>query len=340
MSSSTRSRPDPPAVRLAAAVLVLCPALPAGPTAVPLADATVLPVVDSRVCVVVDVERGSTQPVPPDAVSVSVGGVRQPVAVVPVMSDGLTVGIVVDASKAGAAGTGPWQSGAARFVLEAPAGARTAVVADTTPPAVLATLQPGPTDPVRALSAVQPHGTRDTSAALALAVRQLPADRTAPRVVILYTGAPDAGGEASGALAARLAAEHVLLVVVSTATDSGYWSGVTRPTGGFLAPAVTSAVTPALDQVATSLRARYLVSFPAPARLPVDASVRVDLKDVTMSADVVVPRATATGTSGARDPASRHPWVPVAVLATAIVVATVLLVGAALRLVGAMVRRT
>ena len=255
MSSSTRSRPDPRAVRLAAAVLVLCPALPAGPTAVPLADATVLPVVDSRVCVVVDVERGSTQPVPPDAVSVSVGGVRQPVAVVPVMSDGLTVGIVVDASKAGAAGTGPWQSGAARFVLEAPAGARTAVVADTTPPAVLATLQPGPTDPVRALSAVQPHGTRDTSAALALAVRQLPADRTAPRVVILYTGAPDAGGEASGALAARLAAEHVLLVVVSTATDSGYWSGVTRPTGGSLAPAVTSAVTPALDQVATSLRA-------------------------------------------------------------------------------------
>ena len=62
MSSSTRSRPDPRAVRLAAAVLVLCPALPAGPTAVPLADATVLPVVDSRVCVVVDVERGSTQP--------------------------------------------------------------------------------------------------------------------------------------------------------------------------------------------------------------------------------------------------------------------------------------
>src|SRR5436305_1602106 len=130
MSSSTRSRPDPRAVRLAAAVLVLCPALPAGPTAVPLADATVR------------------------------------------------------------------------------------------------------------------------------------------RVVIRYTGAPDAGGEASGALAARLAAEHVLLVVVSTATDSGYWSGVTRPTGGFLAPAVTSAVTPALDQVATSLRARYLVSFPAPARPP------------------------------------------------------------------------
>jgi hypothetical protein len=256
-----------------------------------LRDATVLPVTDSQVWLVFDVV-GATRPLLPDAVSVSVAGVRQPTTLVPVMSDQLAAAIVVDASQAGGGELGSWLSGAARFVLEQPGLARTAMVADTTPPAVLSESRQGSTDLVRRLNGVQPHGDRHTSDALTLAVRQLPATLGSPRVVIMYTGAADAGGEASGALAARLAGAHVLLVVVTTAANTRYWSDATRPTGGFLAPAVPAGTTRAFDQVATTLRSRYLISFPAPAQRPTRASVRVNLQQVTMSADVVIPAAT------------------------------------------------
>src|SRR5436309_3290952 len=150
MSSSPRSRREPRAARVAAPVLavlaVLClaapgaAAAPAVPTTVPLPDITVLPVTDTQASLIVDVDAGS-QPVLPDAVSVTVAGVRQPTNLVPVMSDQLAAAVVVDASQAGGAQLGTWLSGAARFVLEQPALARTAVLADATPPAVLSQLR-------------------------------------------------------------------------------------------------------------------------------------------------------------------------------------------------------
>jgi hypothetical protein len=330
MSSSTRSRRKHEAaasVLLVLAVLWLAVpgarAAPAVPTTVPLRDATVLPVTDSQVWLVFDVV-GATRPVLPDAVSVSVAGVRQPTTLVPVMSDQLAATIVVDASQAGGGGLGSWLSGAARFVLEQPALARTAMVVDATPPAVLSELRQGPMDPVRRLNGVQPHGDRHTSDALTLAVRQLPGTLGSPRMVIMYTGAADAGGEASGALAARLAGAHVLLVVVTTAANTRYWSDATRPTGGFLAPAVPAGTTAAFDQVATTLRSRYLISFPTPAQLPARASVRVNLQDVTMSADVVVPVAAPGSTRPARAGAG---WMTLALWAAAIGAVLALLIG-------------
>jgi von Willebrand factor type A domain len=263
-------------------------AVPTGAAAVPLPDVAVLPKADPQVSMVINV-GGGTQPVRQELVSVVVGGARQPATVEPIMSDQLAVGIVVDASAAGGDQLQSWLSGAARFVLEAPPAARTALVADTTPPRVLAPLQQGPVDLVRAISGVQAHGKRQTADALTLAVRQLPAAPTGPRVVILYTTAPDVGGEPAAQLAARLAKAHVLLVVASTSPDTQYWSTAARATGGFLAPAGPSAVVPALDQIATMLRTRYLVRFPTPDQRPSHAFVRVDLPDVAMAADVVVP---------------------------------------------------
>lgn len=339
MSSSTRSRPDPRAIRLTAPVLAVlavlwlaapgAAAVPTGPTTVPLPDVTVLSV-GRQVSLVVDV-AGGAQPVPPGSVSVTVAGVRAPATVVPVMSNQLAVGIVVDASQVDGSELASWLSAAARFVLEAPASAHAAVVADATPPLVLAGLQQGPVDLVRALSGVQAHGQRRTSDALTLAVRQLPPTPAMPRLVILYTGAADAGGEASDALAARLSSENVLLVVVTTATDTRYWSSATRPTGGFLAPAGTSAVVPALDQVATTLRTRYLIAFPAPAHLPATASVRVDLRDVTMSADVVVPAKDAATRPEHGRAFALPTWMRVTLVTGAIACALVLLVGMAVQ---------
>jgi von Willebrand factor type A domain len=263
-------------------------AVPTSAAAVPLPDVAVLPKADPQVSMVINV-GGGTQPVRQELVSVVVGGARQPATVEPIMSDQLAVGIVVDASAAGGDQLQSWLSGAARFVLEAPPAARTALVADTTPPRVLAPLQQGPVDLVRAISGVQARGKRQTADALTLAVRQLPAAPTGPRVVILYTTAPDVGGEPAAQLAARLAKAHVLLVVASTSPDTQYWSTAARATGGFLAPAGPSAVVPALDQIATMLRTRYLVRFPTPDQRPSHAFVRVDLPDVAMAADVVVP---------------------------------------------------
>lgn len=306
MSSCTRARRDRGALRAGTLVLVALAilglsstgamAVPTGAAAVPLPDVAVLPKADPQVSMVINVGDG-TQPVRQESVSVVVGGAPQPATVVPIMSDQLAVGIVVDASEAGSDQLHAWLSGAARFVLEAPAAARATIIADTTPPRVLAPLQQGPVDLVRALSGVQPHGQRQTADALALAVRQLPAAPPGPRVVILYTTAPDAGGEPAGQLAARLAKAHVLLVVASTAPDTQYWSTAARATGGFLAPAGPSAVVPALDQIATMLQTRYLVTFPTPDQRPSHAFVRVDLPDVAMAADVVVP-GTRTAVDG------------------------------------------
>jgi hypothetical protein len=302
-------------------------AAPSG-AAIPLSDVAVLPTADRHVSLVANV-GADTDPVRSESVSVTVGGVRQPTTVVPVLSDQLAVALVVDASENGSKSLQAWLSAAARFLLEAPAATRAAVIADTTPPLVVAGLRQGPIDLVRALSAVQAHGKRSTSDALTLAVRQLPAAPSGPRVVVLYTSAPDAGGEPAAALAARLTKAHALLVVVSTATDPLYWSSVARATGGLLAPAVAPAVVPALDQVGAMLKARYLITFPTPPKLPAQVSVRVAVGDVTLTADAAVPAANSGG-GGQSDSGGGALWVT-AVLGVVVVSALALLVAAALR---------
>src|SRR5256885_12857180 len=108
MSSPTRSRRDPRAVRLTAPVLVVlavlwlaapgAAAVPAGPTTVPLAGVKLLPV-DSHVSLVVNVADG-TAPGPPDSGSVAVAGVPPPATVGPVLFDPLRVGLAVDGVRA------------------------------------------------------------------------------------------------------------------------------------------------------------------------------------------------------------------------------------------------
>jgi hypothetical protein len=221
-------------------------------------------------------------------VEVTAGGAPQQATMTPVISDRLAVTLVVDASEAGRATLPGWLSAAARFILEVPAGTRAAAVADTSPPAVLAPPQRGPAGVVRALSAVQARGDRRTSTALTLALDQFAAPAAGPRVVVLYTAAPDAGAETAEVLAARIRRAATILVVVGTA-GSTYWADVTRATGGFFAPAGTPVVVPALDQVETTLRGRYLVRFPTPGALPARVSVRIDTGGLVLTGDAVIP---------------------------------------------------
>ena len=293
MSSSSRPRSDRRPARVSAVVVLLAVLVaqlygpPPAAAAVPLPVVAALPGAE-RTSLVVDLGAG-TGSAGTKAVAITIGGVPQPAELAPVISDRLAVALVVDASEAGRSALPAWLSAAARFILEAPAKTLAVAVADTSPPTVLSPPQRGPTAAVRALSAVRAGGQRNTSAALTLATQQFPPAATGPRVVVLYTTSADAGGERAATLSARLVRAGTILVVVGTAGDSTYWADAARATGGFFAPAGTPVVVPALDQVETTLRGRYLVQFATPPVLPARVSVRVDTGGLVLTGDVVVP---------------------------------------------------
>jgi hypothetical protein len=232
----------------------------------------------------------------PEAFSVTVDGTPQPADVVPLLSDRTATAVVVDASAAGGAVLQPGLSGAASFVLATPPAARSALVADTAPPAVVSPLQVGPADTLRGLAVVRAGGSRQTGVAVELALNQLRPGPDGPRVVLLYTGAPDAMGLPAADLVAHLRAAGAVLAVVAPGTDGAvppYWSEVAAGTGGVAVAARGSRVISAFDALVTALRARRLVTFPAPARLPAAAVVRVDTARGQVVAATEVPSVTA-----------------------------------------------
>jgi von Willebrand factor type A domain len=309
MSSRSRTRSERRRLPAAALLLALIAVQWFGPAAaaapVPLPVAAVL-VGGAQTSLVVDLSAST--PSGRRSVSVTRDGAPQRAQLVPVVSDGLAVALVVDTSAAGAATLPAWLSAGARFILEAPATTQAVVIADSAPAAAITGPQRGPTGVVRALTDVRARGERDTAAALTLAMRQFPATAAGRRVVVLYTTGADAGGESAAALAARFRASGTILVVVGTAGGDPYWSAAAAATGGFFAPAGDPVVIPALDQVETTLRGRYLVQFPTPPRLPARVSVRVDTGDLTLTGDPIVARPPAPAPRSAWD----NLWIPAA----------------------------
>jgi hypothetical protein len=300
MSSSTRSDRRAPraAVLLAVVALVASLGTPAAAAPVPLPVVAVLPG-SEQTTVVVDLSA-IAGPVARSAATVTADGTQVPAQLQPVVSDLMTVAFVIDTSDAGRAALSSWLSAATRFVLEAPNGAQAVAVADTTPPKLIRPAQSGPVGMVRALSDIRSGGRRSTSQALTLAVSQFPETPVGRRVVLLYTTAADAGGEPAADLGARFRRAGAILVAVGTARDSAYWTEAARQTGGFFAPVGTPAVGPALDQVDTALRGRYLVQFPTPSGLPTRVQVRVDAPDLALTGAAVIPRDAAAGTAAGR----------------------------------------
>jgi hypothetical protein len=283
---------DHRAAKVAVVLTVVCAVQWLGATAAAAAQLVVVAVVpseaDRQVSMVVDVRSAGTTSVRADSFAVTVGGVHQQSRAVPVMSDQLAVGLVVDASEAGGPHLQAGLSGAANFVLEAPPTASYTVAADSSPPVMMTRLRTGPMDVVGALSGIQARGARRTSDALSMVLDELPPAADQPRVVVLYTGAPNAGGESAADLISRLTKAHVLLAVVNTGTENAYWSRVAEATGGVLVQTRTSGVIGAFDQVARLLRARYVVTLPMPDRLPADAAVRVETGEGPLTAQAVI----------------------------------------------------
>ncbi|MFI7600327.1 VWA domain-containing protein [Actinoplanes sp. NPDC049681] len=297
------------------------PGAAAAPVALPITAALVR---GDRTALVVDLSAG-TRPGRP-SVTVTRDGVPQQANLVPLVSDGLAVALVVDTSVAGAATLPTWQSAAARFILEAPPTTQAVVIADSAPAAVIAGPERGPSGTVRALTSVPARGARDTAAALRLAMRQFPAAALGRRLVVLYTTGTDARGEDAAGLGDTFRQSGTVLVVVGAASAGPYWATAAAATGGFFAPAGDPVVIPALDQVSTVLRSRYLVELPTPPTLPARLSVRVDTGDLTLTGDAIV--AAPPSPAPAKDPGLTRTavllWIAVAGAAVLVAVAAYL----------------
>ncbi|HEX6755487.1 MAG TPA: hypothetical protein VF109_06030 [Mycobacteriales bacterium] len=251
--------------------------------------AAVVPVPSARYVSLVAGVRPAPPTLPPGAFRVTVGGAPVPATAMPVVSDELVTGLVLDTSAAGGAALQGGVNGSAGYLLQLPTGARTLVVTDGGPPAVLVPLGWEALDAVSALNSIQAGGRRDTGAALDLALSRLPEIPGRPRVLMLYTGAADAGGEPAESLSARLRASGVLLTVVATGSDQRYWSRVAGETGGLLVTARGQAALRAFDEVASVLNGRYVVTLPMPAELPAQVEVRVTTPRGTAAATATVP---------------------------------------------------
>ena len=194
-------------------------------------------------------------------------------------------------------------NGTTNLLLQLPDGVRNLVVADGgDAPRTLSPLTQGATEAVAALNAARAGGTRHTGAALDAAVAGLPPEAGRSRLVLLYTGAPDAGGEPAEQLGRRLAQAGVVLAVVTTGPGQRYWSEAAGVTGGVVVPATGTASLRPFDRAASALRGRFVLTFPRPSTLP--ATVRVSM--TVAGQTVVAVRDGAGGVGGDRAAAGRN----------------------------------
>ena len=208
----------------------------------------------------------------------------------PVVSAQLATGLVLDTSAAGADMLQGGINGATSFLLQLPDEAGNVVVADGgTGPALLAPLGQGAINAVGRLSAARAGGERHPGAAVAAALAALPARSGQPRLLLLYTGAPDAGGRPAAELSETLRSAGVLLAVVATADDQAYWSQLAEATGGVLVSARGPATLTAFDRVAQLLRERFVLTFRLPAELPATVRISVQVGSETAGESAVVP---------------------------------------------------
>ena len=108
--------------------------------------------------------------------------------------------------------------------------------------------------------------------------------------------------------------------MVSAVGDDGavppYWSSVAAATGGVAVSVRDAEVVDAFARLHTALRTRYLLTFPAPNRLPADAVVRIDTPTGPLTAGAVIPAPTPTPAVHAAGTRVDQPFGPALALAT------------------------
>lgn len=247
-----------------------------------------------------------------------------------VLTPQLLTGVVLDTSAAGADALQGGINGASSFLLQLPDGAGSVVVGDGGEgPTVLAPLTQGAVSAIGALNSARAGGERHPGAALTGALAGLPARTGRPRLLLLHTGAPDAGGPSATALSRTLQEAGAVLAVVATGDDQRYWSEVTGATGGVLVSARGPATRNAFDQVARMLRERFVLTLTRPAALPATVELTVEVGSGATSQSVLLPADSAgpapPGPAGDDSGPAVPWWVLGAVLVLAAVAGAVLL---------------
>ena len=308
MSSSSPRRPSWLA---AGALAVVAGALV---WAAPVGAATTLDVVavvpgDAEVTLVVGVDPPPSLAQPGTFEVASGDSGKLPTDARPVLGPQLATATVLDTSAAGAADLQNGINGTTDLLLQLPDGVRNLVVADGGEgPRTLSPLTQGATEAVAALNSARAGGNRHTGAALDAAAAGLPSEAGRSRLVLLYTGAPDAGGEPADQLGRRLARAGVVLAVVTTGPGQRYWSDAAGVTGGVVVPATGAASLQPFDQVASALRSRFVLTFPRPATLPATVRVSMTVAGQTVSQSAMVPEVSAETATPPTGKSGPSPW--------------------------------
>ncbi len=274
---------------------------------------------NDRVCAIATIQPLPAAPLDVSNLRATAGSTTLPVTMTPVLSLRTAVSVVVDASTAGAdALQRSGLSGVTNLLLQLPPESRTAVIADRRPPTVVAPPGQGIAADLDALAALRPDGVRATSDALALAARQLPPAGVFSSVVVLYTGASDAGGPTAAALGQRLQQAHAVLAVVDTSRDPRYWRDVSTLTGGLDLHIQAGTAIPAFDALADALHARYEVTFPRPTGSVDRVDLRFTVGGQQLTAAVSLPASTQTSVTRQGSGVAMWWWVIVLALAGAV----------------------
>ncbi|HEY7103931.1 MAG TPA: hypothetical protein VH573_20015, partial [Mycobacteriales bacterium] len=295
------------------------------------ATLTVVSVVpgDDQVTMVVGVDPPPTLAQPGTFAVASGDAGKLPTDARPVLGPQLAAATVLDTSEAGAGELQNGINGTANLLLQLPDGVRNLVVADGGDAArTLSPLTQGATEAIAALNSARAAGTRHTGAALDAAADGLPPEAGRSRLVLLYTGAPDAGGEPAEQLGRRLAQAGVVLAVVTTGPGQQFWSDAADITGGVAVSATGAASLQPFDQVASALRSRFVLTFPRPSTLPATVRVSMTVGGQTVSQSAMVPEVSAETAAPARAESGSSPrwWVFGGLVLLALVAAGLVLV--------------
>jgi hypothetical protein len=280
----------------------------------PVGAATTLDVVsvvpgDSEVTMVVGVDPPPSLAQPGTFAVASGDAGKLPTDARPVLGPQLATATVLDTSAAGAGELQNGINGSTNLLLQLPDGVRNLVVADGgDAPRTLSPLTQGATEAVAALNSARPGGTRHITAALDAAAAGLPPEAGRSRLVLLYTGAPDTGGEPADQLGRKLAQAGVVLAVVTTGPGQAYWSDAAGVTGGVAVAAGGAASLRPFDQVASALRSRFVLTFARPSTLPATVRVSMTAAGQTVSQSAIVPEVSAETAPLPKENSGPSPW--------------------------------
>jgi hypothetical protein len=282
--------------------------------AAPVGAATTLDVVavvpgDAEVTLVVGVDPPPSLAQPGTFEVASGDSGQLPTDARPVLGPQLAAATVLDTSAAGAGDLQNGINGSTNLLLQLPDGVRNLVIADGgDAPRTLSPLTQGATEAVAALNSAHADGNRHTGAALDAAAAGLPPEAGRSRLVLLYTGAPDAGGEPADQLGRRLARAGVVLAVVTTGPGQRYWSDAAGVTGGVVVPTTGAASLKPFDQLASALRSRFVLTFPRPSTLPATVRVSMTVAGQTVSRSAMVPEVSAETAAPPTGKSGPSPW--------------------------------